>query len=116
MTKLFLLKPNFTDPNKDSEGTLYYCPHNALMEGVLKYYPQLEKEIEIQYVDFKRPRPLVIAEIGEENQSCPVLVADKKETGNESGYFSEYGDKLFMNDENLILKYFAEQFGIGIAH
>ena len=114
--KLFLLKPNFTDPNNDNEGKLYYCPQNALIEGVLKYYPDLEKKIEIQYIDFKRPRPLVIAEIGEENQSCPVLVANKTETENESGYFSTYGDKLFINDENLILKYFAEKFGIGTAH
>ena len=114
--KLFLLKPDFTDPDRDREGTLYYCPHNAIVEGVLKYYPQLEKEIEIVYIDFKRPRPLVIAEIGEENQSCPVLVANKNEAEDKTGYFSAYGDKLFINDENLILKYFAEKFGIGIAH
>lgn len=114
--KLFLLKPDFSDPNNDSEGKLYYCPHNALIEGVLKYYPQLEKELEIQRIDFKRPRPLVIAEIGEENQSCPVLIADKSDSGRDTSDFSTYGDKLFMNDENLILKFLSEKFGIGMAH
>lgn len=116
MIKLFLLKPDFTDPNNDSEGKLYYCPHNALIEGVLKYYPQLEKELEIHRIGFKRPRLQVIAEIGEENQSCPVLIADKNEIGDETSYFSSHGDKRFINDENLILKYLAEKFGIGVAH
>ena len=116
MIKLFLLKPDFTDPNNDKEGKLYYCPHNALIEGVLKYYPKLENELEIHRIDFKRPRPQVIAEIGEENQSCPVLIADKSDVESETEFFTPYGNKLFINDENQILKYFAEKFGIGIAH
>ncbi len=115
MIKLLLLKADFTDPKKDNEETLYFCPHNAIIEGVLKYYPQLEKEIEIQRIDFKRPRQTVIELIGEENQSCPVLIIDK-EKDIDTGYFSTYGDKFFVNDENLILKYLADKFGIGVPH
>ncbi len=117
MTKLFLLKPDFTDVNADNEGKLYYCPHNALIEGVIKYYPQLEEMLEINYVDFKRPRQAIIEIIGEENQSCPVLIIDnKKDSGVDTSYFTLYGDKLFVDSTELITKYLAEKFGIGTAH
>lgn len=117
MTKLFLLKPGFTDSNADNAGKLYYCPHNALIEGVIKYYPQLEQLIEIHQVDFKRPRPEIIELIGEENQSCPVLIIDNKQNNNaDTSYFTSYGDKLFVNSTELITKYLADKFGIGIAH
>jgi len=117
MTKLFLLKPGFTDPNMDNEGKLYYCPHNALIEGVIKYYPQLEEMIEIHRVDFKRPRPAIIELIGEENQSCPVLIIDNKQDKNtDTSYFTTHGDKLFVDSTELICKYLAEKFGIGIPH
>jgi len=48
MTKLFLLKPNFSDI-KLNESEVYYCPHCAMIEGILKYYPFLEEMIEINY-------------------------------------------------------------------
>lgn len=117
MTKLFLLKPDFTDSNTDNEEKLYYCPHCALVEGVIKYYPQLEEMIEVHRVDFKRPRPAIIEIIGEENQSCPVLVIHNKQADIiDTSYFEKHGDKLFVNSPDLILKYLAAKFGIGIAH
>ena len=117
MTKLFLLKPGFTDSKADNEGKLYYCPHCALIEGVIKYYPQLEEKMEIHYVDFKRPRAAIIELIGEENQSCPVLIiGNKQEDETETSYFEKHGDKLFVNSTDLITKYLSAKFGIGIAH
>ena len=117
MTKLFLLKPGFTDSNADNEGKLYYCPHNALIEGVIKYYPQLEEIIEIYRIDFKRPRPAIIELIGEENQSCPTLIIDKNHDNDiDTSYFKSYGDFLFVDTTELITRYLAEKFGIGIPH
>lgn len=117
LTKLFLIKPGFTDSNRDSEGKLYYCPFCATLEGIIKYYPQLEKLIEINYVDFKRPRPAIIELIGEENQSCPVLIIDNKQDNNvNTSYFTSYGDKLFVDSTDLISRYLTEKFGIGILH
>ena len=46
MINLFLLKPDFTDSSADNEGRKYFCPHCAMIEGVLKYYPQLSEQIE----------------------------------------------------------------------
>lgn len=117
MTKLFLLKPGFTDGNSDKEGKKYYCPDCALIEGILKYYPQLEQIIEIHRVDFKRPRQSLVEIIGEENQSCPVLVIDnKQESSIDTSYFTSEGDLLFVSSTELIARYFAERFGIGNLH
>ena len=117
MIKLFILKPGFTDPNNDSEGIHYFCPHSALIEGLIKYYPQLEEKMEINRIDFKRPRPEVIKLLGEENQSCPVLIIDNnQDTETDTGYFSKYGNKLFVNEDDLILKYLADKFGIDAPH
>jgi len=117
MTKLFLLKPDFTDSNSDKEEKRYYCPDCALIEGIIKYYPQLEQMIEIHRVDFKRPRQALIEIIGEENQGCPVLIIDNKQDSIiDTSYFTSVGDKLFVNSTELIALYFAEKFGIGILH
>lgn len=69
---LFLLKPSFPDP-KIGPG-LFYCPHCAQVEGLLSLYPHLRHRLDVRYVDFARPRHEVIAEIGESNQACPVLI------------------------------------------
>ncbi|HSO88304.1 MAG TPA: DUF3088 family protein [Draconibacterium sp.] len=117
MTRLFLLKPDFKDSKIDNEGKSYFCPQCAMIAGIIKYYPQLETGIEIYYVDFKRPRNVIIDLIGEDNQSCPVLVIDNhQEDCVDLSYFNSYGDKLFINSTDLIAKYLSEKYGIGILH
>lgn len=116
-SKLFLLNPNFKDNKTDNEEKVYFCPHCAMIEGVLQYYPQLKKLIEIYYVDFKKPRQAIVDLIGEENQSCPVLIVDFENKSNEeTSYFNRYENKLFVNSTELITKYFSEKFGTGNLH
>lgn len=100
MEKLFLIKPDFKDTDLDGDKK-YFCPPCTLIEGALSFYPKLREHLDIQYVDFARPREAVIRIIGEENQSCPVLVLS---------------DGTFINNENEILKYLADKYGIGYAH
>lgn len=117
MTKLFLLKPDFKDSKIDNEGKSYFCPQCAMIAGIIKYYPQLETVIEIDYVDFKRPRKVIIDLIGEDNQSCPVLIIENHQEDNvDLSYFNSYRDKLFINSTDLIAKYLSEKYGIGIPH
>jgi Protein of unknown function (DUF3088) len=116
MAKLFLLKSDFTDSNSDSQGLKYYCPHCATVEGVLSYFPQLREQLEIEYVDFNRPRPQVVALLGEENQSCPVIVLEQNESKTDTSYFSSYNGKLFVNSTKLILRFLAENYGISFSH
>ncbi len=74
---LFTLNPWF---EKDGKGP-YYCPDCGVLEGFLVYSPEIRKEIEIVYVDFPRPRDVIVKELGMENQGCPVLVlAENTET------------------------------------
>jgi hypothetical protein len=70
---LFLLKPNMAE-----NGRVYHCPECATIEGVLAYHPNVRYELDVQYVDFARPRPAVISLLGEENQGCPVLVLNRE--------------------------------------
>ena len=100
MEKLFLLKPGFQDVQRGT-GKLYFCPPCTLIEGVLSFYPVLREKLEVHYVDFARPRQSIIELIGEENQSCPVLI---------------HADGNFIKDTDLILDYLAKKYGIGYAH
>jgi len=100
MEKLFLLKADFQDVNRDAEKK-YFCPNCAILEGLMNYYPRLRTELEVHYVDFPRPRPAIVELIGEENQSCPVLV---QEDGN------------FINETKDIIQYLTTKYHIGHKH
>ena len=117
MAKLFLLRPDFIDPTID-DHTKFYCPHNAMLVGVIQYYPKLKELLEIIYIDFKRPRNQLIELVGEENQDSPSLVINKNEVDKniDVSYFSSRGDYLFVNDEFLIAKYLSAKYDIGIPH
>ncbi len=70
--QLFLLPPLFPDP-RAGQGP-YHCPECVQVEGLLASFPFLRDRVEVRYIDFPRPRADVVALIGMENQSCPVLV------------------------------------------
>lgn len=100
MKKLFLLKADFKDDSR-ADGKRYFCPDCVMIEGLLSYYPRLLDELEVKYVNFARPRPALVDLLGEENQSCPVLVLE---------------DGTFINDTAGIIKHLIEKHQIGHAH
>jgi hypothetical protein len=112
MDKLFLLKPSFANPALP--GRLFYCWHCALLEGLLAMYPELNSKIQVSRVDWERPRGPVIAEVGPENQSLPLIVlregeASRHETG-------RWKNRSFIADKDAILKYLSEEYGIAESH
>jgi hypothetical protein len=110
--KLFLLKPDF---RKDQEGP-FYCPECALVEGVLSFYPKLRNKLDVEYVDFARPRFPVVAVLGEANQGCPVLVmADGRRAPDASLEVKEANGRRFITNESHIRRYLAAAYGIGTA-
>ena len=116
MDRLFLLNPGFKDLNLD-QNQRYYCPHCAMIEGILQYYPHLKEELDIDYVDFARPRTAVVELLGEENQGCPVLIIHPEENeGIDVSYFKSHGQLLFVNSAGLIAQYLAAKFGIALPH
>jgi hypothetical protein len=70
--RLFLLRPGFTDPAYP--GQVFYCWHCALMEGVLASFPDLAARLDVERIAWPRPRQSVVALVGEQNQSVPLLV------------------------------------------
>jgi hypothetical protein len=100
MKKLFLLKADFQDDSR-ADGKRYFCPDCVMIEGLLSYYPRLLNELEVKYVNFARPRPTLVNLLGEENQSCPVLVLE---------------DGTFINDTAGIIQHLIEKHQIGHSH
>ncbi|WP_120523935.1 DUF3088 domain-containing protein [Corallococcus exercitus] len=110
---LFLLKPGFQDPGDD---TRYFCPSCAYLEGVLGFYPRLRDVLQVTYVDYERPRPSIVALLGEGNQGCPVLVlAPLVKTDGLEGV-REHGAYRFITDKVAISRYLAQRHGTGFPH
>jgi hypothetical protein len=109
---LFLLKHDFPDG-----AERWYCPECAEMNGVLSYYPALRHHLDVRYVDFHRPRPEVIALVGEANQSCPVLVLASKPAADLAGItLGEHAGCHFISGSREIATYLARAHGSGLPH
>lgn len=116
MDQLFLLRPGFIDLKHAAKSPSYFCSHCAMIDGYLNYYPSIKDQLQIILVDFVRPRPQIIELIGEENQSCPVLVLNNAETINGNFAIQKYGETRFINDANEITAYLASKFGSSFPH
>jgi hypothetical protein len=108
--RLFLLNPDW----HDDQGGPWFCPAGAFIEGVLAFYPALKGQLEIVPINHARPRPPVMDLVGEEHQSCPILVLDgafdwpDAETSKSTG-------RRFLQD-HAIAPYLAARYGIGRPH
>lgn len=69
---LYLLKPGFED--EQFPGKRFYCPHCALMEGVLASFPEAGKDLVVKRLPFPRPRPEIVSKIGDVYQSLPLII------------------------------------------
>ena len=108
---LFLLRAGFPDPKHRPSGL--YCPECATVAGLLYYYPKLVEALDVRLVDVPRPRPEVVAMVGEENQSCPVLVLPAGETP--AGVPVAHG-RAFVSGPEAIIKYLADHYGTAQSH
>ena len=114
MTKdtLFLLKPDFHNGDKGP----FYCPECALVEGMLSFYPKLRHKLDVNYVDFAKPRAAVVALLGEANQGCPVLVLAEGRRVLDTGLeVKEAQGRRFISNEAHIRRYLSATFGVGHA-
>lgn len=109
---LYLIKPHFPD-----QGKTYYCPGCAEVLGLLEFYPALKQRLEIHYVDFARPRPELVRLLGEENQSCPVLVLATVPANLPARLKVQHANgRAFVADAREIGEYLAQVHGIGLPH
>ncbi|OYX18416.1 MAG: hypothetical protein B7Z09_04765, partial [Brevundimonas diminuta] len=99
--RLYLLNADWFD----DQGGPWFCPPGARIEGVLGLYPRLREHLTVTYLDHPRPRPAVIAEVGEANQSCPLLVLDGEFDWPDAQVSAETGARFLQDDD--ILPYWA---------
>lgn len=106
--RIYLLKPGF---KMEGRGP-YFCAACATVEGMLSFYPDLRDKVDVRYIGYERPRPDIVAEIGEENQSTPVLVLGEGSTVPDGLHPQEANGNRFLNDEYEILHYLAARFAV----
>gem|GEM_PF-185950 len=110
--KLFLLKPGFEDPAYPDQ--LFYCWHCALIEGVLASFPALGDRLDIEHVDWQRPRKAVIELAGEDNQNLPLLIL---KNGDRSPFETgRHEERSLISDPHKILAALAERHGFPLPH
>lgn len=109
---LFLLIPDFADPAFG--GRRFYCEHCALMEGVLVSAPAAATRLDVVRVPWPRPRPAVVAVVGEANQSLPMLLLAEGETSPHQTGIHE--GRAFISDKAAILAALAERHGFPEPH
>lgn len=110
---LFLLKGEFKD---GADQRNFYCPDCAFVEGVLSYFPALRHHLDIQYVDFLRPRKAVVDSIGEQHQGCPVLVLNSHSLPPHDMVVGQANGRMFIVGAKEIARYWHLQYGISASH
>jgi hypothetical protein len=110
--QLFLLRPGFFE---GSRGPLY-CGDSVPVEGLLGFFPDLRRIIDVHYIDAPRPRKSVVDLVGPDNQSIPVLVLspDRVVKDEAIGIRVDQG-RRFINNEADIRKYLSAQYGVPSA-
>lgn len=104
--QLFLMKPGFTNAGMGP----FYCGDSVSVEGLLGFFPELREKIDVEYVEFTRPRQPIAGILGEDNQSIPVLVLAEGD-GDDFGAKSANGH-AFISDERQIRNYLSGKFGL----
>ncbi len=111
--QLFIIQYNFYD-GKDGP---FYCPGCAEVIGLTDFYPILRAKMDIRRVDYPRPRPALVNLIGEENQSCPVLILAEKPVDPPSHLkIQEANGHYFVEGARAIGEYFAHAHSVGVPH
>lgn len=109
--QLFLMKPGFTNAGIGP----FYCGDSVPVEGLLSFFPRLRTALEVTYVDFPRPRRLIVDLVGEDHQSVPVLVlADGAEVPSSVEVQSANG-RRFIDDERQIRAYLSARHDLPTA-
>jgi hypothetical protein len=102
--RLYLLRPGFM-----YGGQGPYCGNEcALVEGMLSFFPELRSRLDVRYVEFQRPRPPIVAELGPDHQSAPVLVLDRVPAElPPTVEVRQANGRAFIDDEHAICDYLA---------
>ena len=106
--QLYLLRPGFVNAGI---GPLY-CNDSAPVEGMLSFFPKLRQFVDVQYVEFPRPRKPLVEALGAEYQSLPVLIlaSDRKLKPGTPEPQTANG-RRFLANERSVRDYLSIQYG-----
>jgi hypothetical protein len=77
---------------------------------MLSFFPQLRTLLDVHYLEFPRPRAVLVSALGEEFQGIPVLIlANESEIADEELTPQEANGKRFFADERSIRRYLSAQ-------
>jgi len=94
----------------------FYCPDCCIVEGFFIYNPKIKEQMDIIHVDFQRPRREIIEQIGEENQSSPVLVLLDDSISFDGVKKSMTTGKSFIDDAISICNFLAQTYNGILPH
>ena len=106
---LFMLHPR----NVETEGKPRYCPDCALVAGYLSFYPAVERALDIRFVAPPRPRPDIVALLGEAHQGAPVLILAADAPTVAGIVCHEAKGQRFIDDPKDILAYLGQRHDAG---
>jgi hypothetical protein len=110
--QLFLLRPGFHNAGL---GPLY-CGNSVAIEGLLSFCPDLRTLVDVNYLEFPRPRAALVDALGEHHQSAPVIVLADETTIQDGGIKAKSAKgRRFIDDEGLIRRYLSTQFDQPLA-
>lgn len=111
--RLFMLKPGYMDGGQGP----FYCPGSLKLEGLLSYFPQLRHALDVQTIEFPRPRKVLVDLIGEENQGAPVLVlGGPAAAGSHRAMIKQHGNVQFVNGSDNIMAYLSAAHDLPTDH
>lgn len=108
--QLFVLRPGFY---ADGRGPLY-CGDSVSVEGLLSYFPHLREAIDVIDIDAARPRREIVALLGLDRQSAPVLVLGDEGDGEFQSVKLAEGHR-FIDDPGAIRAYLSVRYGVAEA-
>lgn len=105
--QLYLLRPGFTNGGLGP----FYCSDSAPVEGLLSFFPRLRELIDVHYLEFPRPRAMLVKTLGDKHQSLPVLIlADGRKLITEDLATDTANGHEFIADESEIRRYLSTQY------
>lgn len=107
--QLYLLRPGF----KNSGVGPLYCGDSVPVEGLLSFFPALRSLVDVHYLEFLRPRAVLVEALGEEHQGVPVLIlASDRKLNDASPKPSTVKGKRYFSDERAIRQYLSTQYDL----
>ncbi len=111
---LFFLPPGFLNHNVEDgkEGGRHeYCPECAELWGILSWFPDIQDSLKVEYQPIDKPRPDMVAMLGEAHQNCPTLVLAKHSPVYDNCGILQHQGHRFINNARDVGRYYAMRFG-----